>query len=749
MAGSNKSSPLPRPPNKFQDQHDAQVSTPAPRTNAQVSTLKTPVHLPKSRTAEQVATPNLRRVAEMYDRPTSSTHRADISPSQRAAKASASHRNLEPASSRKTPPSIHTGRPGRKTSSSDTPRIRVSLQNINTPPVTPQRNPSFHSETTTPSRQYMRIPIEPNQAARTPQITETPIRQKGRITSASYPHAKKTKASKAKDTVLAEKPGDDRNETPQNVPTKPNESWEIESIVASRMKDSNPRIKEYKVKWHTSWEEASSLRKPHGGVAVEAFNATPDRFDYIARDGRVWNVLPDSHSWQNDSDELQWEMWKAIRRNVIKDVKKDWFDDMDDGDFDWSITAQRDARRNAGKHGIDTPETPLDALKTAHAELRANPDLSDDDLLYGNVHVQFTGRFDTQSDPKGSVEKRGTFTIGKAVRAITAGVFDDLAEDEFARAGAYDRLQVWKKTVRELIFVAPFMFRDGTWVQLFALLILEGDDFIAQLNLAHIRTKADWNNYAREYGLQMYYDMIVDNRAPHDIQETFLNLHSYFTGLTPDKHRASERDESSEDEDISQNGDVVEHQRGKGGRGEGNSPLFESKDTSNERNNSRSQQDVRRGETPSANGYSDEDSEEERPGAHAQDPLEISDNNSDDSDDSDDYPDVIPCRQNSYHSDEEDTHHIDPKKVQWLNDKNRPARRGNNRQGRSDESDSSQLNQDLRSKSYLPPEHDQTKRRKRHSADEEEVSGPKAASHTSKRARMEQGTPRTHISKGT
>lgn len=110
--------------------------------------------------------------------------------------------------------------------------------------------------------------------------------------------------------------------------------------------------------------------------------------------------------------------------------------------------------------------------------------------------------------------------------------FEALDEETFTQPhSVYLAYRYCRYTIENLIRRAAFLFRTGTYAQLFAILILGVESFNTALAGAGINVEDDWCRRAREYDLRMYADRIHDNRPAHEIQETFLNLRKFFRGL--------------------------------------------------------------------------------------------------------------------------------------------------------------------------------------------------------------------------
>jgi hypothetical protein len=341
--------------------------------------------------------------------------------------------------------------------------------------------------------------------------------------------------------------GEDRNEPPPAVdPRSDAKVWPVRRILATRKATkSNHSATQYHVEWDTTWEELSTLQNHKS--ALEDFNNDENtKFTYTDAKGIEWTVLSDDGPLENDSESAKWEMWQAICRHVKTEVCKNWFMGMKDDrdpetgrkfsnrDFDISESEFRKAKKIANDQGKKLPTSALEILKYTYEQLDLGA--STNSLLYGDIEVKFIGRIDYRNDK--ALEYAGkSIAVRETVGRIFAGAFDDIDENVFTRkADTYGRARGCRDEIQKLIGDAPYMFRPGSWVLLFALLIYGGDKLRELMkDEACLRTEANWNNYSREYSLQMYYEHINDNRPPHAIQETFLTLRTFFRELEPEK----------------------------------------------------------------------------------------------------------------------------------------------------------------------------------------------------------------------
>jgi len=365
------------------------------------------------------------------------------------------------------------------------------------------------------------------------------------IDSPNSPSAPKKSPGRPPKRKFDSQPLQTRGET-RNTVAGSNSNPTIHRITASRRKPTDPSVLEYKIQWDTSWENASAVK----GAAVQDWqDALDDKetFTFKAQDGGKWTVLKDSHKRENDSEDLQWEMWLSIRRNVIEEANKDGFAGLLELDFIFANDGEEmKALVEAEKNGLPQPTSALMVLQTAWQDHSQSSQLRGTEMLYGDVKILFIAQLDPACnvDSGSSAEMyRPALTIADIVRHIHAGPFNDLDEQAFNQSDGtctYENFILWRKVTKHLIRQAPFIFRTGTWMQLFAHLLLGSEIFEAELAAVGIEVQDDWCMRAREYAMHMYYDRIVDDRPIHDIQETFLSLRDFFRNLGPNKDHEGE-----------------------------------------------------------------------------------------------------------------------------------------------------------------------------------------------------------------
>ena len=312
--------------------------------------------------------------------------------------------------------------------------------------------------------------------------------------------------------------------------------WSARRILASRPHPTSPLKTQCKVQWETTWEDSSEIT---GLAALEWKEAVHDgnTFDFKARDGSVWTVLKDSTCLENDSDDSQWEMWRAIRRNTVQEVEKDWFGGLRDGDYVFaSEQEERDAKAALGARWKEEDICAKNVLRAVWSQLRYGSELSNTDVLLGQIKVRYLAQLDPWMDGGEVTDdfdevRRSVFTVEEIIRAIQPNPLEHLSDETFSKSAAYSNCVIWRDVLGNLIRKAPLMFKSGTWMQLFAFLMLGSETFRDILASVGIEVKDDWCQRAKEYDMHMYYDQIVDNRSPHDIQETFINLRDFFKDL--------------------------------------------------------------------------------------------------------------------------------------------------------------------------------------------------------------------------
>ncbi|PVI05497.1 hypothetical protein DM02DRAFT_610519 [Periconia macrospinosa] len=358
-----------------------------------------------------------------------------------------------------------------------------------------------------------------------PQGSSQSYRQVPRVRKAP---PKKDQKKRAVSNVL---PQPLRGENRKVVPGNTGDSWPVRRIIASRQRPGDPSVLEYKVQWETSWEEASTIVGPAVAYWKEAQRAD-ETFVYRAKGGAKWTVLKDEAKDENDHEDMQWDMWVAIHRNVLAEIEKDWLDGLADDDFEFAESNGRVALA-PGREGLSA----LATLRTAWKDSRAHPHLLDHEILYGDVKIRYIGQLDPRCEEAiRNPIHRHALPICTIVRALQSHNLSDLDVNTFCRSkDAHTSCKYWCDILYKLIASAPFIFRSGTWIQLLALLLLSGDDFRNHLEGVGVKVDEEWPSRAREYAMHMYYETIMDDRAPHDIQETFFCLREFFRNLTPDE----------------------------------------------------------------------------------------------------------------------------------------------------------------------------------------------------------------------
>ncbi|KAF1964287.1 hypothetical protein BU23DRAFT_70103 [Bimuria novae-zelandiae CBS 107.79] len=346
-----------------------------------------------------------------------------------------------------------------------------------------------------------------------------------------------------------EKRGTDRNRTVGTTSHGINQ-WSARRILAARPHPSNPTGTQYKVQWETTWEDATDIT---GLAAVEWKEAVHcgNTFQFQAQNGSEWTVLKDMTCLENDSEDSQWEMWKAIRRNAVQEVDKDWFARLSDEEY--TFASAEDEREVCEALKETWPEKGIstrNVLRAAWSRLNNDPNLQEADIPLGHIKVRFSGQLDPWVDEDEALEgskkcERAAYTVAEIVRAILPNPLDDLEDEAFSKGDTHSNFSRWREVTRLLICKAPFLFKSGKWMQLFAFLMLGSEMLRETLVSIGIKVQDDWCQRAKEYDMHMYYDCIVDDRPTHDIQETFIHLRDFFRELD-----AGKANETSSKEEV-------------------------------------------------------------------------------------------------------------------------------------------------------------------------------------------------------
>jgi hypothetical protein len=333
--------------------------------------------------------------------------------------------------------------------------------------------------------------------------------------------------------------------------------WSARRILASRLHPSNPSKTLFKVQWETTWEDAGKIN----GLAVAEWREAVDdgsTFEFKAQDGSEWTVLKDVTSLENDSEESQWEMWRAIRRNVVKELDEDWFAGLKDGDFEFASEAgMMEVRDILKDRWLEQDISATNVLRAAWSQVSNGSELLETNIPLGSTKLRFVAQLDpwvfTEDEKEEpSQDQLVEFSVAEIIRARMANPLEALEDDTFSKGNANSNYLQWCETMKSLVRNAPFMFKSGTWLQLFAFLLLGSEILRGELASVGIKVQDDWCQRAREYDMHMYYEQIVDDRSIHEIQETFLNLRDFFRDLESDKRMAVW--ESAIDEKVTESG---------------------------------------------------------------------------------------------------------------------------------------------------------------------------------------------------
>lgn len=356
-----------------------------------------------------------------------------------------------------------------------------------------------------------------------------------------------------------------RGEKRTNTPGHNGDPWPVRRILASRPDSRDPSVTRYKVQWETSWEDSSSIQGP----VVEEWQAAlknDETFPYLAKDGVKWTVLKDETRGENDHEDMQWDFWVAIHRNVMEEIQKDWFQDVKEDAFEFADGGEGDMVARMGRRGSTRVLTTrssirpsLSALQTLRAAWQYsvdNPQVHDEDIPYCDMKVRYVGRLDPRhAVVHGATRLRPALSVAHIIRTLQSHNIFALNVNTFTKSqDTYATYTHWRDTICTLIQNAPFIFRSGTWIQLLALLFLSGDMFRSELQKVGVNVAEDWPSRAREYAIHMYYEKILDDRAPHDIQETFLCLREFFRNLKPDDEEETDVIMSSPDSLVGTDG---------------------------------------------------------------------------------------------------------------------------------------------------------------------------------------------------
>lgn len=326
------------------------------------------------------------------------------------------------------------------------------------------------------------------------------------------------------------------------------DQWSARRILAARPHPSIPLKTQYKVQWETTWEDSSAIT---GLAAIEWKEAVHDNntFEFNARDGSVWTVLKDNTSLENDSEDSQWEMWRAIRRNATLELEQDLFAQLGDKDFEFASEVDRQEVVEALSERWQKEDMcAKNILRTAWAQCSNDLEVVKTDVPLGHINVRYLAQLDPWVDEDEEEDgdedektacstgsQRSAHKVVEIIQAILPNPLEGLHDETFSKGAAHSNHTRWCAAIRVLICKVPFMFKSGTWMQLLAFLLLGSEPFQKSLLSVGIKVQDDWCQRAKEYDMHMYYDRIVDNRSTHEIQETFIHLRDFFRDLKPDR----------------------------------------------------------------------------------------------------------------------------------------------------------------------------------------------------------------------
>lgn len=323
--------------------------------------------------------------------------------------------------------------------------------------------------------------------------------------------------------------------------------WSARRILASRPHPFDASRTLYKVQWETTWEDANNINDL---IAAEWKEAVRDgsTFEFKAKDGREWAVLKDATCLENDSEESQWEMWRAIRRNAVSHLEKDWVAGLQEGEFE--LASEEDAisaRSILDGRWSEEVISATNILRATRDQISHEYRLLDTDMSLGSIKIRYVAGNQVWMVPQGDDHNvnRGkgiTISVADLFRTLTPNPLQDLDANVFSTGDANLKYYRWCKTLKSLIQKAPFLFKSGTWLQLLAFLLIGSEAFRRELACAGVEVQDDWCQRSREYSMHMYYEQIVDDRATHEIQETFLNLRDFFRDLETNKDIPADSD---------------------------------------------------------------------------------------------------------------------------------------------------------------------------------------------------------------
>jgi hypothetical protein len=329
--------------------------------------------------------------------------------------------------------------------------------------------------------------------------------------------------------------------------------WSARRILASYPHPFNPSKTLFKVQWETTWEDVSKINSLAMAEWREAVH-DGNTFGFKAQDGSEWTVLKDATSLENDSEESQWEMWRAIRRNVLKELDKDWFAGLTDGEFVFASEAgMMEVRDILQGRWPEENISAINVLQAVWTQVNNDPELLETNIPLGSTKLRFVAQLDPwmnveDGNEESSEDQLNEFSVADIVRVRIPNPLEGLDDDTFSKGNVYSNYLQWCETLKSLIRSAPFMFKSGTWLQLLTLLVIGSENLRGELASVGIKVRDDWCQRAREYDMHMYYEQIVDDRSVHEIQETFLNLRDFFRDLSSDKKMTVQ--ESAMDERV-------------------------------------------------------------------------------------------------------------------------------------------------------------------------------------------------------
>lgn len=199
--------------------------------------------------------------------------------------------------------------------------------------------------------------------------------------------------SQIRSPIRPEKRGTNRTRTAGTGSNVINQ-WPARRILASRRHPTNPWKTQYKIQWETTWEDSRDIT---GLAFTEWEEAVKDdgTFEFNSQDGSQWTVLKDNTCLENDSEDSQWELWRAIRRNAVQELEKDIFAQLADEDI---VFASEKEKMQVQDFLRDKwPEERISArnvLRAAWTQMNDDPEMLETDVPLGGIKIRFVAQLD-------------------------------------------------------------------------------------------------------------------------------------------------------------------------------------------------------------------------------------------------------------------------------------------------------------------------------------------------------------------